>query len=147
MAEQRYRAVLAVLSDGRTVSETAPRSRKVAGNGVVCVAWQQVSVGKQRAGQRAEVLVTDQVLQFWIGNELLKPWSEPAPAPSARSTPPAQPAGTNLRTSVKELPEPTVNQEPEPHSPTVPSPLFSQVRDPNENGYWPSDSWIFGRAW
>ena len=123
MAEQRYRAVLAVLSDGRTVSETAPRSRKVAGNGVVCVAWQQVSVGKQRAGQRAEVLVTDQVLQFWIGNELLKPWSEPAPAPSARSTPPAQPAGTNLRTSVKELPEP--HRQPgtgttQPHCPQPP---------------------------
>lgn len=47
-------------------------TRKVATNGVVCVAWQQVSVGKHRAGQRCDVLVTDELLQFWIGSELLK---------------------------------------------------------------------------
>jgi hypothetical protein len=47
-------------------------SRRVASNGVVCVSWQQVSVGKQRAGQRCDVLVTDQTLQYWIGDELLK---------------------------------------------------------------------------
>jgi transposase InsO family protein len=47
-------------------------SRKVAVNGVVCVAWQQVSVGKHRAGSRCDVFVTDQVLQFWVGPELLK---------------------------------------------------------------------------
>lgn len=41
-------------------------------NGTVCVAWQQVSVGKHRAGSRCDVLVSDQVLQFWIGAELLK---------------------------------------------------------------------------
>jgi transposase InsO family protein len=47
-------------------------SRKVTTNGVVCVGWQQVSVGKHRAGSRADVLVTDGLLQFWIGGELLK---------------------------------------------------------------------------
>jgi transposase InsO family protein len=47
-------------------------SRKVGPNGIVCVAWQQVSVGKHRAGSRCDVLVTDEVLQFWIGPELLK---------------------------------------------------------------------------
>jgi transposase InsO family protein len=47
-------------------------SRRVAANGIVCVAWQQVSVGKHRAGARCDVLVTDQLLQFWIGDELLK---------------------------------------------------------------------------
>ena len=47
-------------------------SRKVGGNGVVCVAWQQVSVGKHHAGAQCDVLVTDQLLQFWIGGELLK---------------------------------------------------------------------------
>ena len=47
-------------------------SRKVAGNGIVCVDWQQVSVGKHRRGEACDVLVTDQLLQFWIGNELLK---------------------------------------------------------------------------
>ena len=47
-------------------------SRRVARNGVVCVAWQQVSVGKHRAGSRCDVLVTDEVLQFYVGDELLK---------------------------------------------------------------------------
>jgi transposase InsO family protein len=47
-------------------------SRKVGANGIVCVSWQQVSVGKQRAGERCDVLVTDQLMQFWIGAELLK---------------------------------------------------------------------------
>jgi len=47
-------------------------SRKVGRNGIVCVNWQQVSVGKHRAGSRCDVLVTDQLLQFWIGAELMK---------------------------------------------------------------------------
>ena len=47
-------------------------SRRVGPNGIVCVSWQQVSVGKHRAGERCDVLVTDQLLQFWIGEELLK---------------------------------------------------------------------------
>jgi len=47
-------------------------SRRVGPNGIVCVAWQQVSIGKHRAGQLCDVLVTDQLLQVWIGAELLK---------------------------------------------------------------------------
>jgi transposase InsO family protein len=47
-------------------------SRKVGRNGIVCVGWQQVSVGKHRAGSRCDVLVSDQLLQFWIGAELMK---------------------------------------------------------------------------
>ena len=47
-------------------------SRKVGRNGIVCVNWQQVSVGKHRAGSRCDVLVSDQLLQFWIGTELMK---------------------------------------------------------------------------
>ena len=47
-------------------------SRRVASNGIVCVSWQQVSVGKHRAGARCDVLVSDQTLQFWINNDLLK---------------------------------------------------------------------------
>ena len=47
-------------------------ARRVASNGIVSVDWQQVSVGKHRAGARCDVLVTDQLLQFWIGDELMK---------------------------------------------------------------------------
>jgi hypothetical protein len=47
-------------------------SQRVGPNGIVCVSWQQVSVGKHRARQRCDVLITDQLLQFWIGEELMK---------------------------------------------------------------------------
>jgi len=47
-------------------------ARKVGSNGVVSVGWQQISVGKHRAGSRCDVLVGPQLLQLWIGNELLK---------------------------------------------------------------------------
>ena len=47
-------------------------ARKVAANGAVCVAWQQISVGKHYAGSRCDVLVTNELLQFWIGNQLVK---------------------------------------------------------------------------
>lgn len=47
-------------------------SRRVGGNGVVSVSWQQVSVGKHRAGRRVDVLVGHDLLQFYDGDELLK---------------------------------------------------------------------------
>lgn len=62
----------------RAVREPADRdgpqwvARKVSTDGVVCVDWQQVSVGRHRAGERCDVHVSDDVLQFWIGNELLR---------------------------------------------------------------------------
>jgi hypothetical protein len=47
-------------------------SRRVTTNGVVCVAWQQVSIGRHYAGQRCDVHVDGQLLRFWIGDELVK---------------------------------------------------------------------------
>jgi transposase InsO family protein len=47
-------------------------TRKVATNGIVSVGYQQVSVGKHYGGSACDVLVTDGLLQFWVGNELLK---------------------------------------------------------------------------
>ena len=47
-------------------------SRKVATNGIVSVSYQQVSVGKHYGGSACDVLVSDGLLQFWVGNELLK---------------------------------------------------------------------------
>ncbi len=47
-------------------------ARKVGPNGVVCVSWQQVSVGKHHAGQRCDVHVGRDLLQFWVGSDLLK---------------------------------------------------------------------------
>ncbi len=47
-------------------------SRRVARNGIVCVDSQHVSVGKNYSGNTCDVLVTDGLFQFWVGNELLK---------------------------------------------------------------------------
>ena len=47
-------------------------TRRVASNGVVTVGWQQVSVGKHYGGSPCNVLVREDLLQFWVGNELLK---------------------------------------------------------------------------
>jgi transposase InsO family protein len=74
--ESRFRA-----SDGNLERRLTPRPerngeqwvcRKVASNGIVSVGYQQVSVGKHHAGSACDVLVTDGLLQFWVGSELLK---------------------------------------------------------------------------
>ena len=74
--ESRFRA-----SDGNLQRRLTPRPerngeqwvcRKVASNGIVSVGYQQVSVGKHYGGSACDVLVTDGLLQFWVGSELLK---------------------------------------------------------------------------
>jgi transposase InsO family protein len=47
-------------------------SRRVTTNGVVCVAWQQVSIGRYYAGQRCDVHVDGELLRFWVGENLVK---------------------------------------------------------------------------
>lgn len=72
-----------VLTADRSGDDWVPR--RVGANGVVCVSWQQVSVGKHHAGARCDVQVTDQLLQFWIGNELCKTVARTSRGRSARS--------------------------------------------------------------
>jgi hypothetical protein len=47
-------------------------SRRVASNGVICVAWQPFSVGKHRGGELVDVHVTQRLLQVWSGDQLIK---------------------------------------------------------------------------
>jgi transposase InsO family protein len=47
-------------------------SRRVTTNGVVCVSWQQVSVGRHHGGARCDVHVDGDLLRFWIGDNLVK---------------------------------------------------------------------------
>jgi transposase InsO family protein len=47
-------------------------SRRVTTNGVVCVSWQQVSIGRHWAGQRCDVHVDGNLLRFWVGEQLVK---------------------------------------------------------------------------
>ena len=47
-------------------------ARRASADGVVCVNWQQVCLGDAAAGRTIDVWVTDQVLQFYDGDELLR---------------------------------------------------------------------------
>lgn len=47
-------------------------SRRVCSNGIVCVSWQQVCIGRHYGGQRCDVHVDGQLLRFWIGDQLVK---------------------------------------------------------------------------
>lgn len=47
-------------------------SRRVCANGIVCVSWQQVSIGRHYAGARCDVHVDGDLLRFWIGENLVK---------------------------------------------------------------------------
>lgn len=47
-------------------------SRKITTNGVISVAWQEISCGKHRAGHRVDIHVQGPTLQIWDGDELIK---------------------------------------------------------------------------
>ena len=47
-------------------------SRKVAANGIISVAWQQVNCGKRLAGERVDVHVDGAKLEIWHGPDLVK---------------------------------------------------------------------------
>ena len=47
-------------------------SRTVTTNGVVCVSWQQVSIGRHYAGSRCDVHVDGDLLRFFVGDVLVK---------------------------------------------------------------------------
>lgn len=47
-------------------------SRRVCANGIVCVSWQQVSIGRHYAGARCDVHVDGDLLRFWVGEDLVK---------------------------------------------------------------------------
>jgi hypothetical protein len=61
---------LVALHDARDPDEWI--TRKVSANGVITVAWQQISVGKHRERRRVDVHVLPGVLEVWDGNELIK---------------------------------------------------------------------------
>lgn len=47
-------------------------SRKVTTNGVISVAWQQISVGRNHFGKRVDVHVGPKLLEVWLGAERIK---------------------------------------------------------------------------
>lgn len=75
---QRFHAGAPALPPTNAATATADRSgddwisRRVTTNGVVCVAWQQVSIGRYYAGARCDVHVDGALLRFWVGDQLVK---------------------------------------------------------------------------
>ena len=61
---------LVALHDTRDPDEWI--TRKVSVNGVITVAWQQISVGRHRERHRVDVHVLPELLEVWDGNELIK---------------------------------------------------------------------------
>jgi len=59
-------------------------SRRVAPNGIVCVDSQHISVGKHYGGSTCDVLVTDELFQFWVGNDLLRTVARTTPGAPIR---------------------------------------------------------------
>jgi transposase InsO family protein len=47
-------------------------SRRVAPNGVISVAWQEISCGKHRGGRRVDIHLQGPTMQIWDGDELIK---------------------------------------------------------------------------
>jgi transposase InsO family protein len=47
-------------------------ARRAGSNGVISVSWQQICLGKAAAGHQVDVHVSEQVIQVWDGNQLLK---------------------------------------------------------------------------
>ena len=47
-------------------------SRKVTTNGVISIAWQEISCGKHRAGHKVDIHLQGPTLQIWDGEELIK---------------------------------------------------------------------------
>jgi transposase InsO family protein len=75
---ERFAARAADTGPALRLDQAQPRAdgewvtRRVAANGVVCIGWQQVSVGKHRHGETVDVHVTDRLLHIWAGDQLLR---------------------------------------------------------------------------
>ena len=59
-------------------------SRRVAPNGIVCIDSQHISVGKNYGGSTCDVLVTEGLFQFWVGNDLLRTVARATPGAEIR---------------------------------------------------------------
>lgn len=70
VVERGRPADLAALAEARAGDEWI--TRHVATNGIITVAYQQISVGKHREGRTVDVRARAETLEVWDGNELIK---------------------------------------------------------------------------
>jgi hypothetical protein len=75
-------------------------------DGVMCVHWQQVALVQAAAGKDVDVWVTDQVLQFWDGDTVLRTQARKTPGEPIRKKRASVPRGrSTLKKSVTTQPE------------------------------------------
>ncbi len=78
MAIPKERFLTASPTISKVRASTQPSStgtwvaRRIGGNGVICIAWQQISIGRHKAGLDVDVLVTDSMIHIYYKEELLK---------------------------------------------------------------------------
>jgi transposase InsO family protein len=72
-------------------------ARRASAVGVVCVNWQQVCLGVAAAGRSIDVWVTDQVLQFYDGDTLLRTEKRIDPGKEVRVKRAQSPKGQGLK--------------------------------------------------
>ena len=80
-------------------------TRRASAVGVVCVNWQQVCLGIATAGHPIDVWVTDQVLQFYDGDHLLRTEKRSTPGEVRVKRSPAPQRRSRVQTSVQDQPK------------------------------------------
>jgi transposase InsO family protein len=79
-------------------------ARRASAVGVVCVNWQQVCLGIAAAGHNIDVWVTDQVIQFYDGDQLLRTQQRDHPGEIRKKRASIPGARPTLKTSVTSQP-------------------------------------------
>ena len=80
-------------------------ARRASAVGVVCVNWQQVCLGVAAAGHNIDVWVTDQVLQFYDGDHLLRTGATHHPGEVRVKRAPVPGGQRKVRSSVTDQPK------------------------------------------
>ena len=80
-------------------------TRRASAVGVVCVNWQQVCLGQAAAGRPVDVWVTDEVLQFYDGDTLLRTEKRTTPGKVRVKRSQAPQRGPTVQTSVTDQPK------------------------------------------
>jgi transposase InsO family protein len=80
-------------------------ARRASAVGVVCVNWQQVCLGAAAAGRPIDVWVTDQVLQFYDGDQLLRTEKRTTPGEVRKKHAQVPGGRRKVKTSVTDQPK------------------------------------------
>jgi hypothetical protein len=80
-------------------------ARRAGANGVVSVNWQQVCLGVAAAGHNIDVHVSEEVMQFWDGEELLRTARRETPGQVRKRRASIPGSRRNLKTSVRDQPK------------------------------------------